>query len=97
MNIIYNKAFEKELTHIIDYIALDKISAAITFATELEELIKEIPTHPFKYRQSFYFNDDNIRDMTYKKYTITYEVNLNKNRIEILKIFNKNKPKETQS
>ena len=30
--------------------------------------------------------------MTYKGYTIIYEVNLNKNTIEILKIFNKNKP-----
>jgi hypothetical protein len=30
--------------------------------------------------------------MTFKKYTITYEVNLEKNTIEVLKIFNRNKP-----
>ena len=30
--------------------------------------------------------------MTFKKYTINYEINLDKNRIEIMNIFNKNQP-----
>ena len=30
--------------------------------------------------------------MTFKKYTINYEINLDKNRIEIMDIFNRNKP-----
>ena len=92
MTIIYNPIFDEEIIDIVNYIAIDKPSASINFALELEELILDIPYFPFKYKPSFYFNDKNMRDMTYKGYTIIYEVNLDKNTIEILKIFNQNKP-----
>ena len=92
MTIIYNPIFEEEMIQIMNYIALDKPNASIKFALELEKLILDIPYFPFKYKPSFYFQDKNIRDMTYKGYTIIYQVNLDKNTIEILKIFNKNKP-----
>jgi len=92
MKIIYNPSFENQLIDILNYIASDKPSASIKFALDLEKSILEIPTFLFKYKQSFYFQNKNIRDMTYKKYTITYEVNLDNNTIEILKIFNRNKP-----
>ena len=93
MNIIYNPDFEKKLIQIIDYIAKDKPLASLNFASNLEKLIFEIPTNPYKYRQSFYFDDKNIRDMIYKGYTIIYEINFQKNHIEILNIFNRNRPK----
>ncbi|MFW5990223.1 MAG: type II toxin-antitoxin system RelE/ParE family toxin [Campylobacterales bacterium] len=92
MKVIYNPSFEHQLIEILDYIALDKPSASVKFALELEKLILDIPNFPFKYKQSLYFENKNIRDMTYKKYTMTYEVNLDDNTIEILKIFNRNKP-----
>jgi plasmid stabilization system protein ParE len=92
MKIIYHPIFEDELLHIIKYIAKDKPSASIKFALELEKAISEIPIFPFKYKPSIYFDNKNIRDMTYKRYTVVYEVNLDANSIEILKIFNKNKP-----
>jgi plasmid stabilization system protein ParE len=92
MTIIYNPIFEEEIIDIVNYITLDKPNASINFALELEKLILDIPHFPFKYKASFYFNDKNVRDMTYKGYTIIYEVNLDKNTIEILKIFNQNKP-----
>lgn len=92
MTIIYNPIFDEEIIDIVNYIALDKPNASINFALELEKLILDIPYFPFKYKPSSYFNDKNIRDMTYKGYTVIYEVNLDKNTIEILKIFNQNKP-----
>ncbi len=92
MKIIYHPIFKDELLHIINYIAKDKPSASIKFALELEKTISEIPIFPFKYKPSIYFDNKNIRDMTYKRYTVVYEVNLDTNSIEILKIFNKNKP-----
>jgi len=92
MKIIYNPIFENELIHIVNYIKEDKPSASVNFALELEKLILDIPLFPFKYKPSTYFNDKNVRDMTYKKHTIVYEVNLDKNTVEILKIFNQNKP-----
>ena len=92
MKIIYHPIFKDELLHIINYIAKDKPSASIKFALELEKTISEIPIFPFKYKPSIYFDNKNIRDITYKRYTVIYEVNLDTNSIEILKIFNKNKP-----
>jgi len=92
MKIIYNPIFENELLHIVNHIAEDKPNASIKFALELEKSILDIPVFPFKYKPSSYFNDKNIRDMTYKRYTVVYEVNLDANSIEILKIFNQNKP-----
>jgi hypothetical protein len=78
MQIIYKKTFENQLFHIVNYIAKDKISASINFAKELEELIFLIPNNPFKYQSSIYFDNKNIRDMTYKGYTINYKVNSKK-------------------
>jgi len=94
MKIIYNPIFEDELLHIINRIAEDKPNASIKFALELEKSILDIPIFPFKYKPSVYFDDKNVRDMTYKKYTVVYEVNLDENLIEILKIFNQNKPSQ---
>ena len=86
-----NPIFENELLHIVNHIAEDKPNASIKFALELEKSILDIPIFPFKYKPSSYFDDKNVRDMTYKRYTVVYEVNLGANTIEILKIFNQNK------
>jgi plasmid stabilization system protein ParE len=92
MTIVYKKSFENQLLQIVNYIAQDKVNASIKFANELEEQIVLIPDNPLKYRKSIYFNDENIRDMIYKGYTINYKINFKKNLIEILRIFNKNQP-----
>lgn len=92
MQISYKKTFENQLLQIVNYIAKDKIGASINFANELEELIFLIPDNPFKYKPSIYFKNENIRDMIYKGYTINYKVNFEKDLIEVLRIFNRNKP-----
>ena len=94
MQIIYKKTFEKQLLHIVNHIAQDKINASIKFANELEKLIFLLPDNPLKYKSSIYLQNENVRDMTYKGYTIVYKVNFQKNTIEILRIFNQNKPTE---
>jgi len=92
MQIIYKKAFEKQLLNIVNYIAKDKINASVRFANELEKIIFLIPDNPLKYKSSIYFNNENVRDMTYKGYTIIYKVSFQKDTIEVLRIFNQNKP-----
>lgn len=94
MKIVRSRKFQINLLITLEHIATDKISASRNFQKELDKLIKDIPNFPYKYRQSIYFNDKNVRDLTYKKYTINYEVNLENNTIEVLNIFNQNKPKE---
>ena len=92
MKIIRAEEYQKELLVILKYIAKDKITASRKFKQDLNIQINKIPTFPYKYRPSFYFDDENIRDMTFKTYTINYEIDLNKNTIFILSIFNQNKP-----
>ena len=92
MIITHKPTFSKQLKQIIEYIALDKPSASMKFKNELKESINLIPSNPIMYVQSQYFNDKNIRDMIHKKYTIIYRIRPIKKEIEILRIFNKNKP-----
>jgi len=94
MQIIRSRKYQIRLLRILQHIAKDKASASRTFQKELDTHIKNIPDFPYKYRQSIYFDTENVRDMVYKKYTINYEVNLENNSIEILDIFNQNKPSE---
>ena len=94
MKIIRSRKFQINLLLVLQYIAKDKVSASKNFQKELDKLIKNTPNFPYKYRQSIYFDDKNVRDLIYKKYTINYEVNLEENSIEILNIFNQNKPSQ---
>jgi len=84
--------YQKALLNILKYIAKDKISASKKFKQDLNQQIKNIPYFPYEYRKSIYFNDENIRDMIFKGYTINYEIDLENNRIIVFDIFNKNKP-----
>ena len=92
MKIIRTEEYQKELLVILKHIAKDKITASRKFKQNLNIQINQIPNFPYKYRPSFYFDNENVRDMTFKTYTINYEINLNKNTIFILSIFNQNKP-----
>ena len=92
MKISRTTEYQAELLVILKYIAKDKISASKNFKIELDNQIDEIPNFPYKYRKSIYFDDENVRDMIFRGYTINYEMDLDKNRIFILSIFNKNKP-----
>ena len=92
MQIYKLRRYKNQLTIILQHIAKDKISASENFYTNLNEAIEKIPNFPFQYRKSIYFDNDNIRDMTFKGYTIIYRINIKKNLIEVIRIFNKNKP-----
>ena len=96
MQIIRSRKYQIRLLSILEHIAKDKVSASRAFQKELDKSIKNIPNFPYKHRQSIYFDDKNVRDLVYKKYTINYEINLDTNSIEVLDIFNQNKPSEVQ-
>lgn len=92
MQIKLDRKFEINFNSIFEYIAKDKLSASKKFKKELFLKIKNLPDFPYKFRKSFYFGDEKIRDITFKGYTIIYEVDLDNNCIIILNIFQKNKP-----
>ena len=91
MQIKLDEEFEKNFETIFKYISKDKISASKKFKKELFNRIKDIPNFPYKYRKSIYFDDDNIRDMIFKGYTVVYKIDTQKNTINIADIFNQNK------
>jgi plasmid stabilization system protein ParE len=90
MQIFRTRLYKTQLLRILEHIAKDKISASEKFHTVLEKRINSLMHSPHKCRQSFYSDDENVRDMIFMKYTIQFKIYENK--ISILKIFNKNKP-----
>ncbi len=66
MTIIRSRKFQINLLIVLKNIAKDKIGASRNFQKELDKLIKNIPSFPYKYRQSIYFDDKNVRDLIYK-------------------------------
>ena len=93
MEIIRTNFFKGQLRDISFHIAKDKIGASKLFRRELNISIDNLVNFPFKYRQSYYYVDENIRDMTFNGYSVIYRVNQEKVVIEILEIFNRNMPR----
>ncbi len=75
MKIIYKESFINRFENQLDFIAEDKLSAARKFKKELLERIKEIPSNPYSYRKSIYFENVLIRDLIFKGYTIVFRIN----------------------
>ena len=91
MQIFRTRLYKTQLLKILTYISRDKASASAKFYTDLDKQINNLVYSPLKCRQSFYSDDKNVRDMIFMKYTIQFKIYDNK--ISILKIFNKNKPR----
>ena len=92
MTIRRSPRYTKSLFEILEYIARDNINASINFKNKLDSMISSLQDFPYKFRKSHYFDDPNIRDMTFKKYTVAYRIKPDEHLIEILRIFNRNKP-----
>ena len=90
MQINRSKKFKDEFREIVFFIARDKKSSAKDFKNNVNKAVDDLVNFPYKYRKSIYFNDKNIRDMVFRGYTVIYEVK--ENSIEVMSIFNQNKP-----
>jgi plasmid stabilization system protein ParE len=87
LQVIFKKRFEQSLKSIVRYIARDSIKNAMNFKEQLESMIDNISNMPYKHRKSFYYNDDNTRDMIFKGYTLPYLIDTKNNCIVLLDIF----------
>jgi hypothetical protein len=74
MKILFKETFISRLEKQIDFIALDNPGNARKFKNELISRIREIPSNPFRYRKSIFFNDPKIRDLIYKGYTVIFRI-----------------------
>ncbi len=83
MRIKITKSFSKKFNKQIDYIAFDKPQAARIFKNRVIDEIREIPSMPYKHRQSIFFNQIDVRDLIVQGYIIVYHINKEENCIEV--------------
>jgi plasmid stabilization system protein ParE len=83
MKLKIKDSFVNKLTIQIDFIAKNNPQNARIFKNEIISEIKNILPHPLKHRQSIYFNDELIRDLIFKGYTITFRINHKDKTIEV--------------
>lgn len=87
LQIEYNPDFRRHFGVIWDYIADDSINRANGFKNQLKKLIETLEDSPYRYRQSLYYENQNVRDLIFKGYTIPYLVDKEKDLIIVLDIF----------
>lgn len=72
MKISLADSFVHKLNEQIKFISKDKPGAARKFKKDIFEKINELSKLPYKNRKSIYFEDERIRDLIFKGYTIVY-------------------------
>jgi plasmid stabilization system protein ParE len=87
MQIIKDELFKENLQVVLKYIANDSKAKASKFNKQLSTQVNKLGNMPFKFRKSSYYEDENVRDLIFKGYTIPYLVDEEKEVIVILDIF----------
>ncbi|MBN2869950.1 MAG: type II toxin-antitoxin system RelE/ParE family toxin [Campylobacterales bacterium] len=74
MTIRLQNSFIAKLRFVVERIADDKKSAAHVFRCEILRECYSLSDFPYRFRRSIHYNDDNIRDLVFKGYTIIYKI-----------------------
>ncbi|MEN4046766.1 MULTISPECIES: hypothetical protein [Sulfurimonas] len=72
MQILCTDLFEKQLQDILQKFAKEDFMATKNFKMYLDTVIINIPTKAQKYKQSVYFNDENIKDLEHQGFIIPF-------------------------
>ncbi|UCN00266.1 hypothetical protein LCX93_12195 [Sulfurimonas sp. SWIR-19] len=72
MQILCTDLFEKQLQDILQELAKEDFDATKNFKIYLDTVIINIPTKAQKYKQSVYFNDENIKDLEHQGFVIPF-------------------------
>ncbi|OIP53440.1 MAG: hypothetical protein AUK54_08885 [Helicobacteraceae bacterium CG2_30_36_10] len=73
---------------IVEFIALDSVNRALQFYDKIIFKIQNISDNPYAYRKRE--DDEDLKELIFKGYTIPFEIDKKKNKIVILGIFNQN-------
>lgn len=92
MKIEIQDSFSEKLLEVLDFISKDKPIAARKFKADILKKIKSLQEFQFQCKKSIYFNENSIRDMVFKGYTVVYRVDSERNMILIFGLI---KNKET--
>lgn len=74
MKIFYAPNFVTQFNTIWDYIANDSVQRANHFKQKIKNKIENLQFMPYMYRKSYYFDDEDIRDLIYKGYVVPYKI-----------------------
>jgi plasmid stabilization system protein ParE len=74
MKVLFKTTFVSRLEKQLDFIALDSPANARRFKNDVLKMIAKLPSNPLKCRKSIWFDDQNIRDLIFKGYTIVYRI-----------------------
>ncbi|MDP2077988.1 MAG: type II toxin-antitoxin system RelE/ParE family toxin [Sulfuricurvum sp.] len=67
-------SFIAKLQLVLEKIAKDKKSAAHTFRREILRECYSLSDFPYRCRRSIHYNNDNIRDLIFKGWTVIYKI-----------------------
>jgi len=84
VRIVRSKKYTLTLKDLMKYISLDSKNRAVSFKNEIDKQINSLVDMPYKCRKSIYFNDESIRDLIYKGYTIVYKIDELKKTITVI-------------
>ena len=74
-NIIVESEALEDLQNIYSYITKqDSKNKARKFIFELQNKIDSLSQIPHRCRKSYYIEDEDVRDLVYKKYTIVFKI-----------------------
>jgi len=74
MKIVFKDTFVIRLENQLEFISRDSSTRARKFKSDLLTRIKEIPSNPYRYRKSIYFEELSIRDLIFKGYVVVFHL-----------------------
>ena len=83
MKVNFSEKFLLLLNEQVNFIAIDKPSAARKFKKMLLQSLKKDLNQPFNFKKSIYYDDENIRDYVFKGYTSVYKIDLENKTITV--------------
>ncbi|MEJ2372784.1 MAG: hypothetical protein P8Y16_03135 [Sulfurimonas sp.] len=86
MNILVTKAYEEQLQAILEDMILNNKKGVKGFKMYLDTILLNIPTKDKKYKQSKFFDDEDVKDVEHEGFTIPFYHNKQKNTFVILGI-----------
>lgn len=88
MSILASNLYKEQLKEILKLLEEENASSAKSFELYLDTVIVNMQTKIKKYKQSIYFNDENIKDIENQGYRIPFYIDEKKKVYVLLGIFN---------
>jgi len=86
MTIQCTELFQNQLKEILETYSKEDFSATKKFKLYLDTIIMNMPTKAKKYKQSIYFDDENIREIVHEEFRIPFLIDKERNNYLILAI-----------